>query len=155
MQKKEAFFGREPTTPRDPNLISTKIPRMVKRSEGKLNELGRDHKMLCALRKALASRSGLTETQCARYYISGADVYVTHRGGGVQTKEGEPTTYTARGRFKLGVAHSDCCMYRMAEFNVTYKDTLDDRGLPDVAFVDPTTIDLLPKGASLTPSQAQ
>jgi hypothetical protein len=155
MQKKEAFLGRKSTKPRDPNLVSTKIPRKVQKKAGKLNELNRDHKMLCAIRKALASRSGLVETQCDRYYISGGEVYVTHRGGGVQTKKGEPTTYTARGRFKLGVAHADCVAYRIAEFNVTYKDTLDDRGLPDVAFVDPTTIDLLPKGASLTPSQAQ
>ncbi len=155
MPKKESFM--KPSlgdTEGDANLISSKVARKVNKRKGELNTLSRDEKMLCALRKALASKSGLAEALNARYYISGEQVYVTSRGGGAQTKKNEPTTYTASGRFKLGMAYKDSVSYRMAQFSITFRDSRDDRGLPDVDFIEPTTIDLLPKSATLVPPQA-
>lgn len=152
MRKRVPFFGKKKSEKADPNMVSTKVTRKVNKKKGRLNQLTADEKMLCAIRKALASKSGLAEAGNARYYVSGDELYVLSRGGGVQTKKDEPTTYTARGRFKLGMVHDANCCFRIAEFNITFKDTVDERGIPDVDFLEPTTIDLLPKGAKLAPA---
>lgn len=152
MAKGQPFMGREPQKAPDPNVVSTRVKHRVNRKKGTLDPLSRDEKMLCALRKALASKSGLPESAESRYHIDGDKLYVSRRGGGVQTKPGEPTTYTATGRFRMGMIHGDRASFRVAKFNITYRDVRDDRGLPDVDFIEPTTIDFLPKGTPVVPS---
>jgi len=152
MARKESFIG--PSNKQavgDPNLISTRIPRNVDKRKGKLNALTADNKMRSAIGKALSMKSGLDDPDGASYFISGDKMYVTARGGGVQTKKGEKTTYSASGRFILGKAFKDHVCYFTAEFSITFRDTVDDLGLPDVAVVEPTTIDILPKGTPITP----
>lgn len=154
MARKESFMKPPADDAGDPNLIPATVKRRVDRRAGKLNELNRDEKMLCALRKALSSKSGLEEMKNARYFISSENVYVMSRGGGAQAKEGELSTYTASGRFKMGIIYPKSTAYRMAQFSITYRDTVDDRGLPDVKWIEPTTIDWLPTRAQLVPAVA-
>ncbi|KKM62047.1 hypothetical protein LCGC14_1525600 [marine sediment metagenome] len=153
MARKEAFMGRDGAETKDQNMISVMVKRTVNKKgpeRGTLEPLSRDEKMLCALRKALANKSGLEETLGARYYIAGDGLYVTGRGGGAHAR-GQAGSYTATGRFKLGIVVKDRAAFRIAKFSITYKDVEDDRGIADVDYVDPTIIDLLPKNASLIP----
>lgn len=153
MARKESFIGRDTSPIQDPNLISAKVKRKVNKREASLNVLTRDEKMLCAIRKALAAKSGMAEQLGARFYIADNQVYVTRREGGIQSRDGEASTYSAAGRFKLGICREHDAAFRVVQFDITYKDTTDDRGIADVVFVDPTTIDILPKSTSIIPSQ--
>ena len=115
MSKRESFIGRSEPATADPNLISGTVKRKLNRKgrkRGTLDPLSRDEKMLCALRKALADKSGLEETGGARYYIADNQVYITNRGGNAEGNGG----YTAKGRFKLGSINGDTAGFRMAQF---------------------------------------
>jgi hypothetical protein len=143
----QPFLGPSQAPAADPNLISTTVTRKLNRRKGELNKLSRDEKLLCALRKALSSKSGAD----ASYYIVDEGVYVTRRGGGVPARSGEAVSYTASGRFKMGAIQEEKVAFSMVEFNLTYRDTVDEHGMLDIEFSEPSTIKELPGRASLVP----
>lgn len=147
MRKKKSFLSNTGGEPDNPNVIKTTVKQKLDKRKGKLNELTRDEKLIRALRLALSSKSG--ELGGARYYLDGDQVYVQSRGGGAQSKPGEMVTYTASGRMRIGAAHPKHAAFHIAEFRITYRDVLDERGIPSVAFIDPTVITLLPSNSKL------
>lgn len=104
-------------------------------------------KMKCALRKVLADLSDKNPHGC-RYYIANNKIQLSLAPDPAIPAPGEGKTYKAAGRFKAGVCHEGGRMTtQYLQFSITYKDVLDDRGLPDVKYVDPTTVDVLPKSS--------
>jgi len=143
----QPFLGPSQTPVADPNLISTTVSRKLNRRKGELNKLNRDEKLLCALRKALATKSNSE----ASYYIVDDGVYVARRGGGVPARSGEAVSYTASGRFKMGAIGAEKVAFSMVEFDLTYRDVVDEHGMLDIEFSEPSTIKALPGRASLVP----
>jgi hypothetical protein len=66
------------------------------------------------------------------------------------SRPGAAQTYFGKGRCKIGVAHKDGSVsFRVIEFSITFRDTSDERGLADVDYLDPTTVDKLPPDTEL------
>lgn len=101
--------------------------------------LSQDEKMLCALRRVLAKMS--ESDGGVRYFIA-SPVEVMQRTGGTGLKPGEPGSYGAQGKFTLGGVHAEGhSSHRAVKFSIHFKDTKNHYGQPDVAYVDPTSID--------------
>lgn len=135
--RKEQLFSTQKKTV-DPAIVSSRVRHVEDKSGAKVRDLSSIEKMLCALRKVLAESSA----PGARYYISSDNVKIT--------KAPEPSdpkvkrTYTAAGYCRLGVhAPDNTVTFKSAEFNITFRDIVDSRGLPDVEHIDPTTLELL------------
>lgn len=138
-RKEQLFQAKQQTS--TPNVIPATVKFRHNKVQGTIEELSAQEKMLCALRKCLAEMSQKNTDGC-RYYIANNKVQLlsgpTHSPG----KKGEPRTYKASGRCKVGVAHAGGHSTSMfIEFSISYRDSEDDRGLADVEFFDPTSID--------------
>jgi hypothetical protein len=103
------------------------------------------NKMKSALRKVLADLSDRNPHGC-RYYIANNEIEIDKAPDPSPPHAGQSKTYRASGRFWAGVCHKGGRMTKdLLSFSITFKDIIDERGLPDVEYVDPTTIDVLPK----------
>jgi hypothetical protein len=132
---------------------SDSIPATVKftidKKKRMMKMLTPEGKMLCALRKALAQMSDKEANGC-RFYIDDNKVQMLKRPATAGGRPGEAHSYTASGRCKLGVCHPQGHKSsKVIEFSISYKDTHDSLGLPDVEFFDPTTIDELPRNTQI------
>lgn len=126
-----------------------KVPTTVRfrldRKKGRLKELTPTEKMLCALRKVLTLLSNRDTNGC-RYYIDGDSLRLTKEPTVSPAKAGEPRTYQAAGRCMIGVCHPGAHKTtQVIRFSIGYRDTVDDRGLPDVEYLDSTVIETLPR----------
>lgn len=126
---------------------STVIPATVKfvhnKKKGMIEPLKPQEKMLCALRKCLAVMSDKSPDK-TRYYIAGNKIQLLQEPTESPAKEGEGRSYRASGRCRLGVCHpAGHHTTKYIEFSISYRDIVDDRGLADVQYFDPTTIDEL------------
>jgi len=130
----------------DTNVIPATVNHRLDKKEQRVATLNPNEKMICALRKALTKMSDGHEDGC-RYFIANNKIQLlsppTSSGG----RAGEAQTYSARGRCRLGVCHPGGHSSSVnVEFTLTFRDVVDDRGLADVEFIDPTVIDELPRG---------
>lgn len=117
------------------------------RRKGLIEPLSAKEKMLCALRKVLTAMSDRGD---GRYYIANNKVELTKAPTTTAGKEGEPQSYHATGRCKVGICNeNDTVSFAFIEFGISYRDVKDDRGLADVEYFDPTTIDRLPKNTPI------
>lgn len=139
--RKEALFNAKKGSPGH-DVIPATVKHQIDKKKRRLRPLSGEEKMLCALRKVLAAMSDGNEHGC-RYYIAGNKVQLTQRPKTTAGKKGEPQSYTAAGRCKIGVCHASHATFKVIEFKISYRDILDDRGLADVEYFDPTTIDEL------------
>lgn len=125
------------------NMIPATVKFVHDKRAGKINPLKPHEKMLCALRKALAAMSNDDETG-RRFFIMNNQVELLQAPQTTDGKVGGPQTYRASGRCKLGMAHPDGHMTSMiAAFTITFRDAVDDRGLADIKYIEPTTIDAI------------
>lgn len=125
------------------NVIPATVKFIHDKKAGTIKPLSANEKMLCALRKCLAALSDGDEAG-RRFFIMNNKVELTQSPQTTEGKAGGPQTYRAAGRCKLGVSHRDGHMTSTyAAFTLTFRDSLDDRGLPDITFIDPTTIDAI------------
>lgn len=123
------------------NVIPATVKFVHDKGAGVIQQLSAREKMLCALRKCLAALSN-GDGEGRRFFISGNKVELLQEPETTESKRGGPQTYRAAGRCRIGVAHRGGHMTTMfIAFEITYRDTLDDRGLPDVTYIDPTSID--------------
>jgi hypothetical protein len=131
------------------DIIPATVNFKVDRKKGRLRALTPEEKMLCALRKALSSMSDANGHGC-RYYIDNNKIQLTKRPVGSAAAPGQPRSYSAAGRCKLGVCHPEGHKSSIfVQFSISFKDVKDERGLDDVAFFDPTTIDELPRNTPI------
>ena len=119
--------------------VSTKVKFEVDKKTKTMKTMSPEQKMICAVRKILATMSDAEK----RYYIEGTTVSLD---APVETfpgsKEGEPSTYRARGHCKLGISHTTGNVsYQNVKFEVSFRDSKDSLGLPDVSTIDPSSID--------------
>jgi hypothetical protein len=153
MQTRKEMFSalkKAPTT----NVIPATVKHRIDKKAQRLAVLTPNEKMICALRKALVKMSDASDAGC-RYYIANNKIQLITAPVPTGGKEGEAKTYTAKGRCKVGVIHSGGHSSSKAiEFLLTFRDVVDDRGLADVEFMDPTTIDELPRGTPIGSSLA-
>lgn len=148
MQTRKEMFSALKKAPTSNVIPATVRHRLDKRAE-KLAELTPNEKMICALRKALVKLSDGDDAGC-RYFIANNKIQVIQAPSSTAGKAGEAKTYFAKGRCKVGITHSaGHSSSKIIEFTLTFRDVLDDRGLADVEFMDPTTIDELPRGTPI------
>lgn len=137
--RREIFSSQKPPPPT--NIIPATVRFKHNRKKGLIEPLSAQEKMLCALRKCLAEMSDKSSTK-VRYYIAGNKVQLLQEPTASPAKEGEGRTYRARGRCRLGVCHAEGHhTTKFVEFAISYRDTVDDRGMADVQYFEPTTID--------------
>jgi hypothetical protein len=130
-------------------VIPATVNHRLNKKDRKLDELAPQEKMICALRKALVKLSDGSDG--CRYFIANNQVMLISAPTASSVKPGQARTYTAKGRCRLGVCHPEGhASSRVIEFSITFRDVMDDRGLADVEYIDPTTIDELPRGTPLT-----
>lgn len=129
------------------------IPATVKfrhnKKKGLVEPLKPHEKMLCALRKVLAKMSDANEDGC-RFFIAGNKVQVVKSPTTTKGKRGEAQSYHAKGRCRLGVCHkAGHSSSKLIAFEISFRDVVDDRGLADVEYFDPTVIDELARNTPL------
>jgi len=140
MQLRRELFSATRKAPTS-NMIPATVRHRIDKKAEQLATLTSEEKMLCALRKALTKMSDAHPDKC-RYYIQENKVQVLTAPSASEGKPGQARTYSAKGRCKLGVCHPGGHVSTMAiEFTISFRDVTDDRGLADVEFIDPTTID--------------
>lgn len=150
MDRRRSLFDSKSKGSLDPSLQPTHVSFLhgagdTRRKKGELRQLSPEEKAVCALRKVLAKMSTRT-----RYFLIGSQYRVLDRQISPGAKAGEPGTYRFRGRCQMGVAHhSGEAAVKMIEFVVSFRDTQDSMGLPDIAYFDPTTIDEIPPSTPL------
>lgn len=145
MNRKQLFDAAK--VPAESNAVSNKVTFKPDRKTGGLQMQSPEQKMLCALRKVLASMSDGDAGGC-RYYIESDQVVLDQRPASSQGNG--PKTYTAKGRCRIGVCYPNGEKgTRTIEFNIVFRDTKDDRGVDDVMYLGQTTIDELPRNAKL------
>jgi len=151
MQTRKEMFSATKKAPTTDVIPATVKHRIDKKAE-RLGVLSPNEKMICALRKALTKMSDAQADGC-RYFIANNKVQVLSAPSASAGKDGDARTYSARGRCKLGVCHPGGHSSTMLiEFSINFRETTDDRGLADVEFIDPTTIDELPRGTPVDAS---
>jgi len=147
--RRQLFGANQKSSGED--IIPATVKFRIDKKKGRIKPLSSEEKMLCALRKVLASMSDANDHGC-RYYIDRQKVQLTKRPAS-SSDDGSKRSYSAAGRCRLGVCHPEGHKSSMfVEFKISFKDIVDERGLPDVAFFDPTTIDELPRNSPLIPT---
>lgn len=151
MQTRKEMFSalkKAPTT----NVIPATVKHRLDKKAQRIAILTPNEKMICALRKALSKMSDASDAGC-RYYIANNKIQLLAAPSAAAGKEGEAKTYSAKGRCKVGICHpGGHSSSKVIEFSLTFRDVLDDRGLADVEFIDPTTIDELTRGTPIDSS---
>ena len=149
MQKRKDMF-KSSVPPAPSNIVPSTVSFKLNRKAGRVEALSPVDKMKCALRKVLVKLSDDNDDGC-RYYIDGSGIEVLAAPVAQPVREGEPSTYRAKGRCRLGVCHPEGHKSsKIIEFSLTFRDTEDAMGLADVDYIDPTTIDELPKTTRLS-----
>lgn len=151
MQTRKEMFSAQRKAP-DTSVIPATVRHRIDKKAAKLAELTANEKMICALRKALTKMSDGNTDGC-RYFIANNKIQILSAPSSSPAKKGEGRTYSASGRCKLGVCHpAGHSSSRVIEFSITFRDITDDRGMADVEFIDPTSIDELPPGTPVDAS---
>jgi len=148
MQMRKEMFAASRKAP-DTNIISATVNHRLDKKAQRIATLSPNDKMICALRKALSKMSDGHEAGC-RYFIANNKIQLLSAPTSSGGREGEAQTYNAKGRCRLGVCHPGGHSSSVSiEFNLTFRDVMDDRGLADVEFIDPTVIDEIPAGTPI------
>jgi hypothetical protein len=135
--------------PSQSDSIPATVRFTIDKKKRMMKALTPEGKMLVGLRKALAKMSDKNTHGC-RFYIDNNRVQMLKRPSSAGGRVGEKATYSASGRCKVGVCHPEGHKSsKVIEFSITFRDTEDSLGLPDVDFFDPTTIDELPRNTQI------
>lgn len=139
MQRRSMFSAKE--APKVADVIPAKVTFEIDKRRKQMKEMSPHGKMLCALRKVLTDLSDNDE-HGRRYFIKNDMVQMLSGPDGAGGKAGENRTYRATGRCRLGVTlPTGELTTKAVQFSITFRDTKDDRGLPDVVYIPPTTVD--------------
>jgi len=128
---------------------STVIPATVTfrhdKRQGRLHPLSMREKMIVAVKKILATMSDDDENGC-RFYVDNNKIQVLREPSGSDARAGEARTYRASGRCAVGVCHPQGRKSsKIIQFDITYRDIKDARGLDDIEWIDPSTVEELPR----------
>jgi hypothetical protein len=146
--RKETLFNAKKRSV-ESNVIPATISFRHNKKKGFIEPLTAQEKMLCALRKVLADLSDANDDKC-RYFIANNKVQILKAPSTTAGKAGEAQSYHAKGRFRAGVClPNGNAASKILAFEISYRDIVDDRGLADVEYFDPTVIDELPKNTPL------
>jgi hypothetical protein len=144
--RKTALY-RTASPPPETNTIPATVRFRHNKRQGIIEPLSANEKLICALRKVLTEMSD-QDGRC-RYYIADNQVKLTQRPVASEGRAGEPQTHRAAGRCKVRVCHPEGHTSSMQiQFAITFRDSEDEYGLPDVEYIEPTTVDLISKIAA-------
>ena len=126
-----------------PELIPTRFAYGVDRQKRQMKDLAPPAKVVAALTKCLAKHS---QAEGISFFVSGDNIYcpvINVTPGPTPAKGKYPTnSYSAKGRFQLGRAAKDGASYTMIQFDIAFRDGLDDMGLPDLVIEQANMTDL-------------
>jgi hypothetical protein len=130
---------------KDPEMIKAKFKRYVDKKKKALNELSSEAKVVAAITKALAMQG---EGDKANYYIASEELWcprleVTPGNINSKTKQ-RLNSYRARGRFKVGKLINEELSMGVIDFNISFRDSEDEMGLPDLV-IEEASMDELSK----------
>lgn len=139
MQRRSMFSTGKKQT--DADVVKSTTSFVIDKKAKRLKDRSSQEKMLSALRKVLADM-GDKDVHGCRYYIHSNKVQVLKAPSSSPSPKGEPQTYFASGRFVMGIlGNHGKLTTKNVEFVITFKDTVDSHGLPDVKYIEPTHID--------------
>lgn len=144
--RREQLFNAKKTSTVS-NVIPATVRFQIDKKKGRLKPLPAEQKMLCALRKVLASMSGRDDDREERWCIMGNKVELTSPPSTTEGKPGGPQSYRAAGRCKVAVMRGNGMVTKFIQFSISYRDTQDAMGIADVEYFDPTTIDEIKRGS--------
>ena len=145
---RKSLFRGKANKSTDASVIPSTVRFQHDKKTGVVKPLTPNEKMLCALRRVLADMSEAEENGC-RYFISGK-IQVVRSPVDTPAKEGEAKSYNGKGRCLVRRCHPEGHTSSMViEFDIAFRDTLDEMGLADVEYTEATTIDEIPPGTSL------
>ena len=148
-RKETLFASRQKAAAARVEALPATVSFSIDKKRRALRQQSPYEKMLCVFRKILAEMSDADENRC-RYYIANNKVQVLRMPSAPAGRTDQPGTYQGAGRAKLGVLHpKGHTSTKYVEFSISFKDTVDERGLPDVVYVDPTTIDEIKRGSPI------
>ena len=145
--RREMLFeaGRKSSTT---DIVPAKVVHKINKEKRALEPKTPEQKMVIALKKVLSEMSDGDAAKC-RFYIAEDKIKITRRPFS-SGKVGDPQKYFAEGRCKVGVCHPEGHKSsKVIGFSITFRDIKDDLGLDDVEFIEPTTIDTLPKSTRI------
>lgn len=146
--RREQLFNAQSKAP-ERTVIPATVEFKVDKKKKMIKILSPQSKMICALRKVLADMSDKSSDGC-RFYIANNKIQLTSPPTTTHGKKGEAQSYRASGRCKLGVClPSGGMTTKFVEFSINYRDVEDERGLADIEYFDPTTIDGLSKNTPI------
>ena len=117
--------------------------------KGRLYPLSMREQMVVALKKILAAMSDADENGC-RFYVDNNKIQILREPTGSEGRPGEARTYRAAGRCAVGVCHSHGKKSsKVIQFDITYRDVKDDRGLDDIEWIDPSVVEELPRNTPI------
>ena len=148
-RKQQLFAARQRSA--GTTVVPPTVQFKLDRKKGAFKPLSSEDKMKCALRKVLTSMSDEDENRC-RYYID-SNIKIVRAPVSTTGKAGEAQSYRAAGMCRVGVCHPEGHKSsKVIQFDISFRDDKDDRGLPDITYMDPTTIDELPKNTPIDTS---
>ena len=123
--RRESLF-KAGTGPVSSDVIPATVKHEIDKSRKELRILTPEEKMLCALRKALADMSDGKEN----FYIAENKVQLTRRPTTTEGKKGEPQSYQAAGRCKVGICREENTVsFKVIGFRISYRDIMKATGL--------------------------
>jgi hypothetical protein len=145
--RKELFSASK--KPTNTTVIPSTVVFRHDKKKGRLKPLAPREKMVVALKRILAKMSDEDAHGC-RYYVDNNKIQVMREPTGSAAKEGERQTFRAAGRCRVGVCHPHGTKTsKIIQFDISFRDTRDDRGLDDIEWVDPSVIEELPKNTPI------
>ena len=141
---------KKKSTEADPSLIPTRFKQFVDKKKRRLVELSPASKSVAALNKILSKQS---VQEGVAYFVAGDYIWLASMNVTRGTKDGQASnSYTAKGRSKLGRKTKDGTSFEMAEFELRFRDSTDEMGLPDLS-IDEASVQLLDRTAPLDPNE--
>jgi len=126
----------------DKSIVPTRFKRHPVGRTGKLNELTPEQKVVAALTKCLAAHGASSGNN---YYLSGEEMCCRE-----MSVTGDPgkSSYVARGRFKIGKLEDGVLRHGVASFDIQFRDSEDELGLPDLT-IERVDMTELPRNSPL------
>ena len=117
----------------DDGMIPTKFKQIIDKRTKRIRDVSPQAKVVAALTKCLSVQ---TRSDKINYYVAGDTLYCPN----IKVAEGGPTkkgeipqrSYAAKGRFKMGRATDNGASFVVIQFDVRFRDSVDEMGLPDL-----------------------
>lgn len=145
--RKELFAAKKKSP--ETTVIPATVAFRIDKKQGRLKPHTAREKMVIALKKILAAMSDGDDHGC-RYYVDNNKIQILREPTSSAARPGERQTYRAAGRCAVGVCHPDSRKTsKIIQFDISFRDRKDERGIDDVEWIDPSVIEELPRNTPI------